>query len=469
IACMIMIVFVFGGLNMAAAQLDIKVDAEKEHQTIIGYGTCLVAWVKDMRALYKTEEFQDIYANGVEMNMMRVNLWGRVMKEPVQKPEDIKWQDFDLDNEPRATIFLEFGKELMKRNPDAKIIGTVWSPPPWMKMHKDMVGDGMGSIRANSDYKGKKGQVKNRVDPKYFQHFCNWMLEMVKMHDEKGAPLYAVSPGNEIQFNQSFESCVWSGEDFAKIVAMLGETLEEAGYGHVKIFGPETMTSHFYKGGTPSYIDAVKANPKALEELDVWATHGYEDGVKAEMKASSSRNFWNYVKDTGKPYWMTEGGTGDHDWPEPLHKGVANAMHNSFVAGNASAFVPWQITGGKASTHCLMVMNEYTPKTYAVMHYTKFIEPGSVRIDTEPALGTVKASAYLHKEKNIFTAVLLNPTDEEQSVTLNINGVDLKQLNTFVTDANARLKASDPAMVNDGKVMVKMGPQSMITLTTAEK
>jgi O-glycosyl hydrolase len=54
----------------------------------------------------------------------------------------------------------------------------------------------------------------NPVDRNYFRHFCKWMAEYVKLHDRLGVPLYSVSFGNEVQFTQSFESCVWDGKDY---------------------------------------------------------------------------------------------------------------------------------------------------------------------------------------------------------------------------------------------------------------
>jgi hypothetical protein len=61
--------------------------------------------------------------------------------------------------------------------------------------------------------------------------------------------------------------------------------------------------------------------------------------------------------------WITEGG---HDWPAPIHKGVGNALHNALVAGNCSAFVPWQITERSKSTHALMTMTSFKGKTRLV-------------------------------------------------------------------------------------------------------
>jgi O-glycosyl hydrolase len=288
----------------------------------------------------------------------------------------------------------------------------------------------------------------------------------VKLHDKQGVPFYAVSPGNEVQFSQSFESCVWDGKDFAAIVVMLRAMLNAEGYGHVKIFGPETMTSHMYEGGTGSYVKAMRDNPKALEAIDVFATHGYEDGVKAEMSANSSRQFWDMIKDTGKAFWITEGGTGGHDWPAPIQKGIGNALHNALVAGNCSAFVPWQITEGNKSIHALMVMSTYTPKTYTAMHYTRFLRPGAQRIDAQPGFGTVQVGGFLHEKDGDLTIVALNPTDQEQVLNLVFRNLgNLVVLNVYRTSASESLKEADEVAVSDNKATFEMTPQSIVTLS----
>jgi O-glycosyl hydrolase len=139
----------------------------------------------------------------------------------------------------RPQVFVDFGRGLRKINPDVKIIGTVWSPPAWMKVNRAITDTRSGAIRA-----GGYGDINNRVDPKYYRHFCKWVVEYVKLHDRLGVPFYAVSPGNEVQFTQSFESCVWDAQDFVTILVLLREMLTAEGYGHVRVFGPETMTDH---------------------------------------------------------------------------------------------------------------------------------------------------------------------------------------------------------------------------------
>lgn len=457
------------GLSVLAAPAgatEVVVDGAQRYQTIEGFGTCLIAWVDRFRDLYRTEAFQKIYVEGVGCNMLRVNMWGPTFETPTEDWTQIRYQDFDMDaNGGRPRIFVDFGQGIRKLNPDVKIIGTVWSPPSWMKINKSITDAQSGAIRA-----GGYGDKTNRVDPKYFKHFCKWMVEYVKLHEQQDVPFYAVSPGNEVQFTQSFESCVWDGADFVAIVVMLRAMLDAEGYEHVKIFGPETMTSHLYAGGTGSYVKAVLDDPQVLKALDVFATHGYEDGVKAEMSATSSRQFWDLIEQTGKPFWITEGGTGGHDWPAPIQKGIGNALHNALVAGNCSAFVPWQITEGRKSTHGLMVMNTYTPKTYTAMHYTRLVRPGAVRIDATPGFDAVQVGAFLHDEAGELAIVALNPTDRAQPLNLIFRNLgQVTSLKVRRTSASESFQDLGQLSVRDNQVAFGMTPQSIVTFTAGVK
>jgi glucuronoarabinoxylan endo-1,4-beta-xylanase len=458
---LILISSIFVPFNSASAT-DVVIDGARRYQTIEGFGTCLIAWSGRFRQLYHTQEFQKTYVEGVGFNMLRVNMWGPTFEKPTEDFTQIRCEDFDMEADGgRPQVFVDFGRAIFKLNPNIKIIGTVWSPPSWMKINKSITDKKSGAVRAG-DYRG----FTNRVDPKYYRHFCKWMVEYVKLHDKLGVPFYAVSPGNEVQFTQSFESCVWDGKDYANIVIMLREMLNAEGYSRVKIFGPETMTSHLYEGGTGSYVKAIKDNPRALKALDVFATHGYEDGVKAEMSATSSRRFWDLIKDTGKPFWITEGGTGGHEWPQPIQKGIGNALHNALVAGNCSAFVPWQITENRKSTHGIMLMSQYTPKTCTAMHYSMFIKPGAVRIDAQPGFGDVQVGAFLHPDSGDLAIVAINPADKEQPLNMTFNNLEgLASLKVYRTSATENLKEVGEVPVNDNKTVFLMTPKSIVTFS----
>ena len=455
-----------GAMPTLAAEQTVRVNPNDRYQSIEGFGTCLISWVDEFAQLYRTPAFQKTYTQDMGMNMLRVNVWGPTMPEPVENAEAISYKNFQLDGDgKRAQVFIDFAKGIKKLNPDAKIIGTVWSPPAWMKEIGSITDEKSGAIQGGS-YVREGREFTNRVKKEYYPHFVNWLVEMVKLHDAAGVPFYAISPGNEVAFTQTFESCVWTAEDYATIVAMLGEELEKEGYGHVKIFGPETMTGHNWSVANPMYIQALRENPKAWEHFDIFATHGYADGFTADTSKNSSAEFWDLINEYDRPYWMTEGGTGDHDWPAPLGKnGVGPAMHNAFVAGHASAFVPWQIVERKKSHHALMTLDGMTKKSHVVRHYTTFIDPGAVRVGAEPAYGDVSASAYLHEENGELTLVLLNPTQETQDVTVELDeSSGLSQMNVYRTSASENLKELEPATVENGRVQVNMPAQSVVTL-----
>lgn len=397
--------------------VQVSVQPDTTFQTIEGWGTCLVSWDPQMQAMYRKPEFQRLYVQEMGFNFLRVNIWGPVSTSAVADPEAIVFRDFDFSVDGgRASIFIEFAQAIKQLDPNVRVIGTVWSPPAWMKENNSLTDAGSGAIMGNAGY----GDKTNRVKRSHYSHFAHWLAEYAKAFENAGVPFWAVSPGNEVQFTQGFESCVWTAEDFAEILALTGDVFEKEGLGDVLLFGPETMTGHLYEGGTPSYVKALMANPRAAAQLDAWATHGYEDGVKGDVSENSSRGFWELVKDTGKPAWVTEGGTGDHAWPAPVTRGAATAIHNSLVASHASVWVPWQISDMNENEHGLMVGERKTKKTYAVQHFSRFIRPGAVRLGCEPSYGELLTSAYRNTDGSVVV-VLINP--ESSSRTVRLSGV----------------------------------------------
>src|SRR5262245_31021197 len=247
---------------------------------------------------------------------------------------------------------------------------------------------------------------------------------------------------------------------------MLGDELDQEGLGNVLIFGPETMTTSNWGRGiaNDAYIQAIEAQPKARKYLSHWATHGYTDGFITDTGKDSARQFWQMIEATHKPFWITEGGTGSHEWPAAM-TGLGAMIHNALVAGNVSAFLPWQATERKADEHGLMVADKLTGKSRAAQHYFKFVRPGAVRVETTPSTGTVPTTAFVHDANNTLTIVLANPARTPQQVTLAIAGAQkLSQMQVYRTSAMEVFEPHPPAAVQKGKITLTMPPESMVTL-----
>ncbi|MHC4541688.1 MAG: hypothetical protein ACYS74_18220, partial [Planctomycetota bacterium] len=128
--------------------------------------------------------------------------------------------------------------------------------------------------------------------------------------------------------------------------------------------------------------------------------------------------------------------------------------------------VPWQITESRESIHAMMVMDRYTPKTYTAMHYSKFIRPGARRIDAQPGFGTVQVGVFLHEKNNDLTIVAINPTPQNQTLSLTFRNLDgLASLKAYRTSASENLQDAGQVAVNDNKTAFEMTPESIVTFS----
>jgi O-glycosyl hydrolase len=399
--------------------------------------------------------------------MLRINL-AFFPCDAFEEPADVSWRDIKVGDKSR--VYVDFAKAAKRRNPELRIIGTVWTPPAWMKVNGL---EGSGRPRGQnagvlaSSYKLRKSDEisKNRVARNKYPHFVAWLAAVADYFKQEGIGLYGMSPANEPRFSQYYVSCVWTAADYATIIARLGEGLEQAGHGEILLYGPEDMTGHLYDEGTPAFVRAVMAHPRAREQLDRFATHGYTDGVQADMSQVSSARFRALIAEYDKAYWMTEGGTGGHDWPEPVTDGAGIALHHALVAGHASAFVPWQISGGGASTHNFLVDGRMTPKSRTLLHFAQAAPTDGRRIGCEPGFGAVLASAYLRDADGRLGVVLINPTGEAHTVVLDLAKLgEVARLELYRTVDGESVDAAGAVEIAGGKVRLEMPAESIASL-----
>ncbi len=457
---------------IAAHTADVSINVKDTRQRIEGFGTCIVSWGKVARSDFYNDEMARVFCEDMGFNILRVNVapWGYPQTE---NADDISADKIDLQhkNNSRVKVFIDFAKKLKAINPDLRIIGTVWSPPGWMKVNGEITGGKKNqepSIQG-STYKKKDRESRNRMKPKYYQHFCNLVAAMCQLHKEHDVPFYAMSAGNEVMFSQEFESCTWIAKDFATINGMLGKTLEEKGFKDIILFGPETMTKHNWSIANPLYIKELQANKDAWKYVTRFATHGYVDGFASDMTADSSIEYWKLIKDHGKPYWMTEGGTGGHDWPEPL-SGVAAGVHNSLVNGNASAFVPWQIASanGARNEHALIPGTTMSKKSYAMRHFSRFIPTDSVRIHIPERITDVQMSAFHHQASNTVSIIIINHSKGTIPLTGSLDGLSVEKLQLYRTSEHDDLKQLPELSIKKHQFKLDLQGQSIYTLSSID-
>lgn len=428
----------------------VRVDVVQRYQTMRGFGTCIAPWVSSMVTLYRDPEFQRIYVEDMGMTLLRIELMPEVHPQTANA-NSISYANFNLDsggaqphaNNSRARIFLDFAKAMKAINPECQVIGTAWSTPSWVKSN-NLPWEGGAPI------------------PSRYDHVAQWMIEWVRLYRAEGLDMMAISFANEPRFAQFYNSQVIDPEPYADILARLGSRMEAQGLDDVLIFGPEHMT--FDIPMNRQYANAILNHETAHLYFDAFASHGYTNGIDTDTNADSSvRLYREVIKPNGWENWITEGGTGATTYDSSLDV-LANSLH-FLLLNNGVVYTPWQITGGEASEHNLMILKQHTPKSRAVQHYSRFIRPGMQRVGAQTD-GATDVLAFADAEGGLFTLVLLNRRTSGSAITLelpHLSGVESLKAWQTTSAGSAFVPLSDVPLV-DGKATLTIPRRSLTTL-----
>lgn len=433
------------GINFAKA-VTVSVDASNYYQQMVGFGTCSIGWLPSMDAYYATNDFLTQYVDEMGMNIYRMPIWPEALSNTVANATDIKYSMFNI-NGTRAKSYDAVVRKLHQKDPSMKVIMTSWSPPAWMKTNNN-INNGGSLLRSR------------------YNHFAHYLLEWCKyMTEQVGTRPYALSFQNELLFAQpTFESCVWTVDEYVDFLKVLGPLLDSNGFDDVLIFGPEHMTSSVQE--TMNFVNGIMEDPLAAPYFDVVATHGYTDGVQADSNPQSANTLFNQWRKYPLQYWMTET-SGEPVTYEGALDGVAGSIHNSLVGGRASAYVYWQLTDTSTNQYSLRSINQSTKKYYAFRHFSKWIRPDSWRVDAVATDATkLDVSAFVSEEEQEITIVLLNRNIAAQTISFNFaHAPGLTTLNGFRTNSGGENTAAITAVsVSNGQASLTIPARSMVTL-----
>src|SRR5436309_584390 len=97
--------------------------------------------------------------------------------------------------------------------------GSPWSPPAFMKDNNNMLHGG-------------------KLKLEFYQSWANYYTKFIKAYQREGIPIWGITIQNEPMATQTWESCIYTGEeerDFLK--NFLGPTMNRGGLGDKKILG----------------------------------------------------------------------------------------------------------------------------------------------------------------------------------------------------------------------------------------
>jgi glucosylceramidase len=365
--------------NSTAGQIQqptIEIFDQETLQPVDGFGFA-VTWgsaqhIYQMNPAKRKALLKELFGtNGrdIGISYIRVSIGASDLNEYVYSYDDVPagetdpdLKKFSLKDDQKYVIPIV--KMILAIRPDIKILGSPWSAPAWMKTNENVKG---GSLK-----------------PEYYGAYANYFVKYIQGMSEQAIRIDAVTMQNEPLNPKNTPSLEMSAEEQTVFLKNnLGPAFKAAGI-KTKILLFDHNCNH------PDYPMTVLSDPGANQYADGSAFHLYEGTIDAMSKvheAYPNKNlyFTEYmaVEKTDKPTLLIA----KHVSGTPI--GALRNWSRNVLLWNLAAdakFEPHTNNGGCPICQGAVTIegNEVTRNLayYTIAHFSKFVRPGSVRIDS---------------------------------------------------------------------------------------
>jgi O-glycosyl hydrolase len=310
-----------------------------------------------------------------------------------------------------CTALIEIAKAAKARRPEIELLASLGTPPAWMKTNNAIGGGGK-----------EKATLKPGLETKFAEYIGAFLAHMAA----SGTPVKYVAISNECDWPHDQPGCFFTPEAHAALFKVVGNYLEKMAVKtpsmpRAILVGPNTLSA---PAAAKEYLPAIY-RAGANKYLEVLASHDYDP---------RGDRWGDLHKLAGeRPVWMTEWcSRGDDESPRQINSAVeyARMMHEAFAGGaNVWMAYDWAYPprkGGEALIH-IDWGNDYTLKKpyWVFRQWAGAVSPGMhvVQADSSsPAGAGVNATAFLAKDGKSVVVFIVNPTDAESRIVLNVAG-----------------------------------------------
>lgn len=386
------------------------VDPSKKFQTLVGIGGALTdASAETFAKLTKEKQkefLQHLYdvKKGIGYTLARTNIHSCDFSSgsyTYVNENDAALKSFNVAHDKEFRIPL-IKQAIAAAGGKLTLFASPWSPPAWMKDNNNMLKGG-------------------KLLPKYSQSWANYYVKFVKAYEAEGIPVWGLSVQNEPMATQTWESCLYTGEeerDFIK--KFLGPTLQKAGMANKKLIAWDHNRDLLYQRAS-----TVLDDPEAAKYIWGIGYHWYESWTgggniyENEKRVAEAYPNKNLIFTEGCAESFDFAKINDWKWGEKYGTSMINDFNNGTVA-----WTDWNVLldekGGPnhvgnfcfAPVHADTRTGElyYLSSYYYIGHFSKFIRPGARRIISSASRGQLITTAFLNTDGKI-AVVVMNQSD----------------------------------------------------------
>lgn len=322
---------------------------------------------------------------------------------------DVGLEHFSIEHDRKALIPM-IHDAIGLSGGKLKLFASPWSPPAWMKTNGMMNNGG-------------------KLKPEYRQAWADYYVRYIQEYEREGIPMWGLTVQNEPEATQTWDSCIYSGEEERDFVRdYLGPTLHDAGLGNVKVIVWDHNRDRMFERAKVVFDD-----PKAAQYVWGVGFHWYcgdhFDNVQLTHDAYPDKHliFTEGCQEAG-PH------LGSWDTGERYARSIINDLNRW-----TEAWVDWNLvldeTGGPNHVNNLCSAPiiadtqageiRYQSSYYYIGHFSRFIKPGARRVACAKTLDSLEACAFLNADGSI-AVVVLNRTEQAIDFVLKSLGLQAK-------------------------------------------
>ncbi|MBO4696538.1 MAG: hypothetical protein J5643_04540 [Lachnospiraceae bacterium] len=316
------------------------------------------------------------------------------------------------------------------RGEEVTVLYTSWSPA--------------GGTKSNGSVNGHGTLIKDADGQFVYDKFAAWWTEGVAAYREKGIPVDVVSIQNECDYAVTYDGCEFDPQEgnnasYAKAFLATYAAFQEAfGPDIPKMIAPETMTC----SATRIKMYLAEILEKAPESIYAVAHHLYDGGTSTDKPDNCSYDSFNTNLRQLKDY---AGPKGYRLWQTEFYRGTAlqtvNMINNVLTVENANAYIYWggvwssDVTNDMETNTLIPLSRAMSQKDgmtgykltgayYAMRHFSEYIRPGYIRVQSsfslvsgEPVSG-LRQSSFISPDGKRIVSVLINNSASDLLIDL---------------------------------------------------